>query len=353
MEEKERSPRHDEPLSYLPEFCDIRILFGVVLLAELLALVLMLAAHRPGHGWDQLGLVSLFVQWVALGSAGLLCVLRPALQRLPPVRAGLASYGVVIGVSAAVAGATLALAGPMGLHHLAESPLWFFGRTLAISAIVGAAVLRIFYLQHLQRIHLEAESAARIEALQARIRPHFLFNSMNTIAALIQVAPEKAEQAVENLADLFRTSLDSGRRGVPLATEIECARRYLEIEALRLGERLAVEWAVEAPPEEALVPPLILQPLLENAIYHGIENLEQGGTIRVGGQRRGHRYCLVIDNPLPEQTRERRHQGRRLAFENIAERLQIAFGGGGTLEMRKEAGHCTVTLCFPAGGMER
>ena len=159
--------------------------------------------------------------------------------------------------------------------------------------MVTALALRYFYVTHEWRHNVELQAKARVHALQARIRPHFLFNSMNTIAALTRSNPARAEEAVQDLAELFRANLNEKRSQIPLAEEIDVARTYQRMEQLRLGDRLRVDWKVDSLPTDALVPGLTLQPLLENAIYHGVEPRPDGGVVTVTGRiQQGHdHYC--------------------------------------------------------------
>ena len=180
---------------------------------------------------------------------------------------------------------------------------------LLIAAIVGALALRYFYVTHQWRRSIELEARARIRALQARIRPHFLFNSMNTIASLTRSDPARAEEAVEDLADLFRASLNDARAQITLAEEIEIARTYQRIEQLRLGDGCRWTGTCQRCRPRAVVPSLLLQPLLENAIGHGIEPLPDGGTVEVRG--RLERDAIVIEVTNPTVARQR--AGRRRA----------------------------------------
>ncbi|MBK6350801.1 MAG: histidine kinase [Proteobacteria bacterium] len=171
-----------------------------------------------------------------------------------------------------------------------------------IAAVVGAMTLRYFYVSQQWRRSVELEARARIHALQARIRPHFLFNSMNTIAALTRSNPVQAEEAIEDLSDLFRVSLSDARAQITLQEEIEIARTYQRIEQLRLGDRLQVRWDVGALPPRCMVPSLLLQPLLENAIGHGIEPLPQGGIVDIRGRLGEGAIMLEVTNPKPPGT---------------------------------------------------
>jgi len=234
---------------------------------------------------------------------------------------------------------------PSWLQPQAAQHQLFLWRNFGISAILTAIVLRYFFMQYQWKQMTQANANTQIQALQARIRPHFLFNSMNSIATLIRTQPEKAEQAVLDFADLFRASLVEAKHGVCLRDEILWCQQYLAIEALRLEERLQVLWEIEQLPQEALLPPLSLQPLLENAIYHGIQPLAEGGTIQIIGRFNGSQIELHIKNPLPQNTMP--HQGHQLAQHNIQQRLKIFFGEKSQFIRKKTAQDYEVTIGFP------
>ncbi|WP_353570091.1 histidine kinase [Candidatus Albibeggiatoa sp. nov. BB20] len=226
-------------------------------------------------------------------------------------------------------------------HHL------FLLRNLSISAIVSAIVLRYFYIQYRWKKQTEATAYSRVQALQARIRPHFLFNSMNTIASLIRIDPDKAEQAVEDLSELFRASLGDAREKVALEEELDLCIQYLRIEGLRLDERLQVEWKIDRVPQDALIPRLSIQPLLENAIYYGIQPLPEGGMIEITGLFDGKQIQLDIENPLSQQPLSHQSKGHGIAQRNIHERLQAYYGQLGSLSVRQEPDVYCVSLRFP------
>lgn len=334
--------------SFLPDFCGIRPLFVTVLGTELLAFLLTLAAGAAWPEWlERLALNSLFLQWVALGSAALLCL---AGRRLPHAGDALVTalaLGIVLAVTWLASELAWWLLGGWGATRAPGVERGeFVLRNLAVALIVGAFALRHLYLQHQWRARERSEAEARIQALQARIRPHFLFNSMNTIASLTRSRPEAAERAIEDLSDLFRASLAEGRSRVSLAEELALCRRYLDIEALRLGERLTVEWDVEALPMQARLPALSLQPLIENAIHHGIEPAEAGGTLRIAGERVGGSLRIVVENPLPEGGAAAR-AGHQLAQRNLRERLAAHFGGRAGLEAGPVGERYRVVLTLP------
>jgi len=336
--------------SFLPDFCAIRMVFAVVIVAQLLSFLFALVPLRPSseEQWSNLGLISLFVQWIALSSAALLCSLRRWLAKLSQIQAGLVSYAILLGVIAAISEATFWIWQLSGANLDAAWHVHFLARNLVAGAIISGLVLRYFYVQYQWKRNVQAESDARLQALQARIRPHFLFNSMNTIASLTRSHPDQAEDAVEDLADLFRMSLNDGRKLIALEEEISLCQRYLHIEGLRLGERLAVSCETNALPGDALVPPLILQPLVENAVYHGIEPRAHGGKVEITGRRTGSKLQISVRNPLPQNSdAQPPSNGNRIAQDNVRERLAAHYGHDGRLDLRIEDDHYDVTMTLP------
>ena len=334
---------------FLPNFCAIRAVFAVVVIGELLAIMLTLAAvDQIEFFLGRLSPVSLLVQWIGLSTAGLLCLLRKPLSRVGNWWAGISAFLILLGITVLICLLIIWLDGRLGLSLWPagerDGLLW---RALGISAIVGVLVLHYLYLQHLWRRQEEAENSARLQALHSRIRPHFLFNSMNTIASLTRSDPKLAEGVVEDLADLFRVSLGDAARPSTLGRELELARQYLGIERYRLGERLEVAWDLKELPEKAMMPPMILQPLLENAVYHGIEPAAEGGKITVTGQYRRKRINLSIRNTLPDAGESSRRQGNRLAMENIRARLDGVFDLEASLTESNVEGEHQVRLVFP------
>ncbi|NOZ54314.1 MAG: sensor histidine kinase [Gammaproteobacteria bacterium] len=348
-------PRTDKSASmandfFLPDFCNVQMVFAVILIAELLAIVLTLAPmDTGGTRWEELGVISLFVQWVALISAGVLCLLRPWLRKSNDTFAATASYLILISTTTIVSQVTYWTIRWLTVTDLARLDWYsdFLLRNLGISAIVSAVVLRYFYVQHQWAQNLEAKSQARIQALQSRIRPHFLFNSLNTIASLTRTQPAVAEEAIEDLADLFRGTLADTSYEVPIKNERELARRYLHIEKLRMSDRLRVEWHVDNLPDDALIPQLTLQPLLENAIYHGLEHILEGGTIHIHGTLKNGQITITIMNPVPEYTRPSQRTGNRMAQENIKQRLSALYGNKGMLTTTQQGNQYQLTIHFP------
>lgn len=342
----------------LPDFCTPR---AVLLLLTVVTLTgLLLALADAGFGplfWTSLSAKLMFLVWIGLAGAALLCALR----------AQIAARGAVAGsVLAMAAVAALVLVVSEIAYRVVASPLlnpnsllgelahghWLFlGRNLAIGLIVCGVALRYSYVSQQWRLRVEGEARARMDALQARIRPHFLYNSMNTIAALTRSNPAGAEEAVLDLADLFRASLDEKRVLIPLSEEMAAARTYQRIEQQRLGKRLRVRWDVEGLPQHALVPALTLQPLLENAIGHGIENLPAGGEVTIAGSTSEDMLLLTVRNPLPlgspDGAEAARGRGLGLALENIRERLALQFGARASISAGREGDEFAVQLRLP------
>ena len=333
---------------FLPNFCSLRMVFVVVIIAQLFAFVLTLAPlSQPSDiRWQNLGLISLFVQWCALGSATALCLIRAWLYRFSNTQTAVISYLIMLFVIIIISEGTFWLILRFDMNSQQH---WnFLLRNFIVGAIISGPVLRYFYVQHQWRRRIQAESEARLQALQARIRPHFLFNSMNTIASLTRSQPKQAEMAVENLADLFRASLSDARQRFTLKEEQELCQRYLQIELLRLGdERLKINWNIDSLPDNALIPALTLQPLLENAIYHGIELLTEGGTIEINGELNDKQIEISVENPLPTSAATAHQEGSQLAQDNIHERLQTFYTRHAGLSVETQDHHYKVTLTFP------
>jgi len=342
----------DRPV-YLPDFCEPRAVLAVVLIAALLALVLSLARHSVGGPfWIDLARTLAYLLGAVLLCAAVLCKLRPWLARQTPRRAALSALALMVGTVALVSeavywlGALAANRSGVASSIFPASHAAFVLPNLLIAAIVGALTLRYFYVADEWRRSVELEARARIRALQARIRPHFLFNSMNTIAALTRSDPARAEEAIEDLADLFRFNLRDAQGQISLRQELEVARIYQRIEQLRLGERLHVRWKVADLPARALMPSLLLQPLLENAIGHGVEPLPEGGTVTVQGRTVGETVEIEVSNPVPPERRPAR-SGHRIALDNIRQRLELAYPGRSAVEVDDAGDTFRVRLRFP------
>ena len=329
----------------LPNFCDVNVIFMLILLVELMALVLT-SSPSTVNFWDQFAFVSMLMLWIGLLNAAVLCRARNWLNALPVQSGILFSFSFMMFISIGFSLIVITINNWLMLDNL-TSPLsdYFLTRIMIISAAIYAVVLRYFYVQQQWKIHIQAQSKAEIQALRARIRPHFLFNSMNTIASLIAFNPEKAEKAVEDLSDLFRASLREQNTNT-LNDELELTKSYLDIETLRLGERLNINWQIDENITETEVPALCLQPLVENAIYHGIEPLTDGGIITISAQLNNNKLELLVSNPLGNGTMTN-HQGNHMAQENIRQRLNLVYGDDSAFTIKQENETYTVILKIP------
>ncbi len=216
-------------------------------------------------------------------------------------------------------------------------------RACLLAAIVTSIVLYYFHLQ--ERAYSPAIAEARLQALQARIRPHFLFNSINAVLSLIRNQPKRAETALEDMADLFRVLMSENRELVPLAQEIGLCHQYLDLEKLRLEDRLKITWQINDMPSDAMIPPLILQPLLENAVYHGIEPMPEGGEIIVKIYTKLKELHIVISNPYASQNNH--HTGNKMALKNIKERLKLHFDLESSLKTEAKNNRYEVHIRIP------
>ncbi len=346
--------RGPAPTLHLPDFCSAQAVLAIVLIVEVVAIMIALVRDSLVHNfWIDLAGCSLFLLWVGLTCSAVLCRTRAWLQSMSIPRAATIALGLLLLTVGIVSELVFRVGQTWSSGGGAATPLFpldhagFLLRNVAVGFIVSALALRYFHISAEGKRNVEMAALARIRALQARIRPHFLFNSMNTIAELTRSNPERAEQAVEDLADLFRASLDEAHTQISLRDELEIARTHQRIEQLRLGDRLQVQWDVDSLPMRAQVPALIVQPLLENAVYHGIEMLPAGGLITITGSLRDGRIEIEVRNPIPLQHNYGDREGNRMALENISQRLSLAWPGRARIETRQEAGEFSARLIFP------
>jgi two-component system sensor histidine kinase AlgZ len=342
------TPTSEDTQVYLPDFCAAGTLFIVLLVAELAAIVLTLAAHGPdGQFLLQLSKISFFVLWLTLLGSAVMCQLRNWLEQAGKTRAFLLGFIILEITCLVVAELSWQLMWRFGgVSIIDDSHSVFLLRTFAISSIFIALGMRYLYVSSEWRRSIVLEAQARVSALQALIRPHFLFNSMNTIASLTRTDPRQAEEAVEDLSDLLRASLSSTRDRTSLKEELEVAAIYQRIEKLRLGDRLKVRWNIDQLPMRARIPSLTIQPLIENAIYHGIELLPDGGEVVVTGTRDGRYLQIAVSNPVAAG-KARSKDGNKMAMANIRQRFELAYGSRASVTVDDSNEQYTVTLRFP------
>ena len=320
----------------LPDFRNLGVIARILIAVNFALFAATLFASRQlVEATERFVQAAAFVEPLLLAVVMALALLARWLRRLP-FWAGCAVVTLVVLAIVALYWSAFAAVSP--LFPIASMP-----RMLLLAFLVTAALLAYFRL--LTKAHSPALAEARLQALQARIRPHFLFNSLNAVLSLIRRDPQRAERSLEDLADLFRTLMSDARQFVRLADEISLLERYAELEQLRLGERLRITWELDAAPPDALLPPLVLQPLLENAVYHGVEPLTGPGEVVVHIARRGDRVLAAIENPYLEAEVQR--AGNRMALENIRERLQLFFDAEARIATQASGGRYRVEIEIP------
>lgn len=335
---------------FIPNLCAPNALLVLAISAPTIAAILILAnGDVLTESWDEWILVSALVAAIVFVSAASLCVFRRWLSKLSFKWGAILSYLIVIAVTAIICGIV-----QHGLviikYQWGNSPetiAHFVTRCILISMILTLILMYVFHVEHQWKQEIELSSQARVEALQAKIRPHFLFNSMNIIASLIETQPKLAEQAVEDLSEIFRATLKDKGAMVPLSEEWILCRNYLRIEGLRLGERLIVDADLSLVPQDAAIPMLTLQPLVENAVYHGIQPLEKGGVIKVQGTMEDNIIHIHISNPVPPSSQEPPPKGNKIALANIRHRLNLLFGSHAKLRVKASPEDYEVIISFP------
>ncbi|MFV0477551.1 MAG: sensor histidine kinase [Parahaliea sp.] len=327
---------------FIPDLCATRQVIIIVLLTEMLVLIYtLLESNLPRYSWTLLAEMSVFVQWIVLLSTALLCLLRRFALGLSRFTTTVASLLLVMIVT------TLSTVIGHKIYPLSfggDLTVWGVLRAVLVALAITAIVLRYFYLQHELRKRDLAALQSHLDALRARIRPHFLFNTLNSIASLIETRPAMAESAVVDLAALFRASLSEDDRPGSVADEVRLCKRYLSIESLRLGERLKTVWVVSDAAYGAVMPSLLLQPLVENAVYHGISRLQKGGTIHIAVAVTSGKVQAEVRNQAPATASV---GGMRMALENIRLRLQALYGEAAGLRLGGREGEYRVLLHYP------
>jgi len=328
------SIRQNPQPTRLPDFANLGVMLRSLLAVNLLALCAALARNTELTRLPQeLVELAALVEPPLIASVVLLYMAGSRLARLP--------YGAALAIVAAACALVSvlfhALFNPPGL------PLTGLPRAALWGAVAAAAIL--FYFDLRSRAFSPAVAEARLMALTARIRPHFLFNSLNAVLGVIRSDPRRAEQALEELSDLFRVLMGENKELVTLGEEFALCRQYLALEHLRLGERLRVDWDVDACPADAQVPPLMLQPLLENAVYHGIEPSPQPATVTIRAAREGEEIRIALSNPYHGENNN--HAGNRMALENIRERLMLFYDLEARLETEAKGGVFHVAIRLP------
>lgn len=338
---------------YLPNLCDVHALFPLILIGQLFALIFsLIKSPLPVFDWYLFSLLSIEILWIVLIGAAILCPLRPLLMQLHAQQGVLLCFMILLLVISVVSAAGQWLLAQTGIP--VTRPFWAVFQHVGAGGVISGLVLRYFYLQQQlhqqQQLQLEVQMQARFQALQSRIRPHFLFNSMNIISSLIATDPDTAEQVVEDLSTLFRASLGNAEDMVPLSHELDLCKRYIHIEQLRLGERLQVNWHLSLHNAQHPVPALCLQPLVENAIYHGIQPRLEGGVIDITITDDLGRLAVSISNPFDEQPAGTPpgHRGNAMALNNLEQRLLSRYGDSARFSVTRAHGIFAVDFSLPS-----
>lgn len=329
------SPAAAESNPLVFDACHVGVVLRAVLFVELVVAVgTLFVSHTPTDWLTTMALVTGGALAATLAWLVATCSLKKLLAKLPAMQQYIG--GAVLGALAATYGVAL-----LGFADLINPVPWVASACaggLVASVLVAALVLRA-------KGRTPATTAARLAELQARIRPHFLFNTLNSAIALVRAEPAKAEALLEDLSDLFRHALADQAESTSLGEEILLARRYLAIEQVRFGDRLQIEWSLDPQADSARLPPLLLQPLVENAVRHGVEPSETGALIKVTTQRRGSRVVLKVTNTVPAGPGE---PGHGLALDNVRNRLALMHDLQASFQSAFTDGVYQARLEFPA-----
>ena len=332
-----RSIRGNPTLSGLPDLRKAGTWLQVLLVVNAGALLATLAANREWRWFfTEFRDLAMLIEPVTLASLALLGLASTWSVRLPKWMRITVAVMLVLLVTAAVRSLYAAM-------QLAAPDAAGFGRTALWTVI--AVILLLGWFEISGRARSPALAEARLLALTARIRPHFLFNALNAVLGVIRSDPRRAETALEELSDLFRVLMRENADLVPLSEEIQVARQYINLERLRLGERVRVVWDMTACPPDPLVPPLMLQPLLENAVYHGIEPATQPGEITIRFERKDSRLRVELSNPIAAA--DTQTHGNQMALDNIRERLMLFFDLEATMTTQIDGDRFCVSIEFP------
>ena len=322
--------------AHLPNFCNLGIMLRLVLVVNALTIAAAVVRSDAGRElWVQFLMMSSIVQPAVLVSLLVTCALQPLFVKLAYWQGVSAIFVLEAGM-----GALMWWLLPQLIPFVEPMAFWQFAFFLLF---ITTVVLLYFDLR--SRALAPAFVEARLQALQARIRPHFLFNTINAVLSLIRTEPRRAERMLEDMAELFRVLMADNRKLTPLADEIDLCRRYLEIEQIRLGERLIISWHLEDMPADTLVPPLLLQPLVENAVYHGIEPRDGPGELKIDIATKNKQVVIRLTNPF--QSDSTHVSGNRMAIANIKERLQLHFDAEASLKADISNGLYVVTIILP------
>ncbi len=339
---KARSIKQNALPDALPNFRNLGISLRLLLLGNGMALI---TAIFQAYGW--LDVLSKFMQIstlftpVLLTSLLLLWLGQPWLNKL-------AYWHGVLTTNMIVAASTLLIYhfGGELFYPLQSEDIYFQLFRQALFGVLMCSLL-LMYFRLRARVLSHALHDARLQVLRARIRPHFLYNTINAVLGIVRTQPKLAETALEDMADLFRMAMTDEQDLVPLHREVQLCKQYLALEQLRMGDRLSVDWQIQDMPDDVQIPALLLQPLLENAVYHGIEPLMPGGCIHVLLRRQGGALQIVVENPCTVRSDARPHVGNKIALQNIRERLDLLFDAEASYQVTCEPDCYRVEISMP------
>ena len=339
---KARSIKQNVLPDALPNFCNLGVTLRILLISNGLAL---LQAVLLASTWSDVPLrimqTSTLFAPILLFSLLSLWALQPRLKQLPYW------HGVlVVNVLVIVLILVIYFIGGELYHSPGHGDRYFDLLRYALFGVMVCSVA-LMYFRLRSRLLSHALHEARLQMLRARIRPHFLFNSINAVLGIVRAQPKQAETALEDMADLFRMAMSEAQDFVPLNQEIQLCKQYIALEQLRMGDRLRVDWQMQNIPGDALIPPLLLQPLLENAVYHGIESLSQGGVINIVLRRNGAELKFTVENPCATRGEHVLHAGNKMALQNIRERLELLFDAEARYQVENGKDFYRVEITLP------
>jgi len=338
--------------TFLPDFSSPKMVLVVFLLAELLAFLLTLAVDVSEFSFlSEFGVRSLFSLWIAFLSASALSLLKRVLNKSKHFVSGLLAFFTIQLITLLVCWIVVdelpdKVFLPISVND--ADKFTFYWRILGISSLVSMAFLRYLYILFKWKQQVQAQAEAKLNALQARMRPHFLFNSLNSIASLTRIEPALAEKLIEDLAELIRASMKLDQvLLVRIEEEVKLVKLYLAIEHHRLDQRLKVTWEIDAIPEDALIPPLSLQPIVENAVYYGVEPSLEGAEILIKGDISLTGITLIIRNTRSDPWQSPQRKGNQVAMDNLSARIAGCFAGDGRVVVHSTPDFYQVNIEIP------
>jgi len=338
-----------DPTPFLPDLCRAKNVLYLALVSQLLAILLALnTSFIAGDFWISLSLNALFILWVAFTCAGIFCLFKQQINRFSTT---LASLSMLLTINLSTLLMTWVTSSLLPALDLLIAPpsgqISLYLRNVGISSIFSIILLRFLYIQFQWQKQTKAEAEAQLDALQALIRPHFLFNSLNTIASLTRSNPPLAESLTEDLSELFRANMQTSQRLIPFKQELNLIRQYLNIEQNRLGSRLTIHLDLSTIPDDALIPPLSLQPLTENAVFHRIEPAPEGGVLSLTGKIKKNTVYLLIKNPICNDSTPNTRPGNNMAINNVRFRMEQCFPDQSKLLISSSGLEFQTQLVFP------